>query len=119
VQRRRCETCEFHEPGLTACTGRCRNLDWQPAGGAPRFVRARETACYRGWGIDHWQPKHGGGPGGSNGSQGPKPGGGGTPNRYSGATGSSASPIIPLQPVLNGVPVHDSADNELGIHLND
>lgn len=99
MQKRWCETCDFHEPGPTACTGYCRNRDWQPLDGTRRQVRDRETACYRGWGIDSWRPKRGGGPNSANGAQGPRPGGGGgggTPIRYPGATGASPAPVIPL-----------------------
>lgn len=107
VHWRRCETCNFHEPGPTACTGRCVNPNWQPANGVPRLVRDRETACYGGWGIDHWQPKRGG-PGSTNGTQGPMPGGGGgTPYRFPTMTGASPLPIIPLRLLPRG-----SAANE-------
>lgn len=59
VRRRRCATCQFHSIGPTPCTGTCLNKSWQPNTDAIRFVRDRELACYRGWGIDSWQPRQG------------------------------------------------------------
>lgn len=98
VRRRRCETCVFHEPGPTACTGRCRNPEWQPRGGAPLFVRDRETACYQGWGRDHWRAKGpNDGPGGSNGPNPGGAGGGGQSAHFSSPVGASGPPSIPVE----------------------
>lgn len=100
VRRRRCETCAFHQQGPTPCTGFCRNLDWQPQGGAIRFVRDRELACYGGWGIDFWRSRNENGTDSETGGPGMGSGGHGasttsltyTGTRAGGAT-SDANPV--------------------------
>jgi hypothetical protein len=71
-------------------------------------VRDRELACYRGWGVDFWQPRNGDYPAGGSGA----PGAGGLSgggNSYSvpGRTISGA-PFILLFPVVDIAP--DTAD---------
>jgi hypothetical protein len=99
VRRRRCETCDSHEPGPTPCTGICRNPEWQPRSDAIRFVRDRELACYRGWGIDYWRPKSGSAP--SAGTGGAIPGSGGQGGDNSGRPYATlvGSPVVPLIPI--------------------
>ena len=85
VLPRRCETCLFHQPGLTPCTGRCGHPDRQPPYGyvAPH-VRTRELNCYAGMdSLDLWRSNgfappsdKGGNPsGGSGGGHDPDSGG--------------------------------------------
>jgi hypothetical protein len=77
VQLHRCETCVYHLPGESPCTGRCGHPGWQPSTGVIRFVRDRECACYGGWGIDFWRPRRD--DGGPPGFGGPAGGSGGGP----------------------------------------
>lgn len=85
VLPRRCETCLFHRPGPTPCTGRCGHPDRQPPHGhVVPHVRTRELNCYAGmdtldlWRSDGYPPPSANGgdpwgrPGGGNGS-GPGP----------------------------------------------
>jgi hypothetical protein len=90
--------------GPTPCTGICLNKEWQPQTDAIRFVRDRELACYRGWGLDSWQPRNGGpladGPGGSN----PSGSSGGGSYSAIGNRPLAGAPVIPL------TPIHDAAE---------
>lgn len=100
VRRRRCATCRFHREGPTPCTGTCANIEWQPKSGVTRFVRERELACYRGWGIDSWQPRNGGAASGGPGSSGAGGSSGGG-NVYTPVPSGTlvGAPVIPLTPI--------------------
>jgi hypothetical protein len=65
---------------------------------AIRFVRDRELACYRGWGVDYWRPKNGSAPLGGDVNGAPS-GSGGLPGHRGPNRTLVGMPIIQLIPV--------------------